>query len=592
MDLQQLLDGMTEKLGGREKLQAAPTLRVSGSIAVGPMSGTFQGVQDGRTSRERMEVDLGAFHQVSGYDGQRLWWVDANGKIGSTSDPERIAEHLLEKKFNGNDYLVHRDSYEFSLEERGDAGEYILTVVSVEHRSHPFAAITLHVDAGSLLVVRKEKLSHGHRQVELLGDYREMAGMIIATTTRTVDGAGNETVLVLREMDVAGDADAGIFEPPAEDVRDFRFLDGGTSTVIPIRIPYDHIFVDVAIGGKSYEFVVDTGAGSTVLSDDVVGELGLQSLGTFNAQGVSGPQEISLVKAPEMIVGGVALENQQVIALDFSELNRKLPRMRGLLGMDFLNRFVVKFDYVKGEMEVFDRDSFVYAGNGERLAIDGIAVTMSFDGHEGKFHIDTGAGGIAIHTPFVRKLNLLPRPDEFPSSSSISGVGSVELKTYDALCHRIGIGSFDLADVPVHFTDIDTGAFANEAVIGNVGAVVWRQFITWFDFTGGWMIVEPNTNFHDPFRRSRLGLGLKMDDGRYLVDAVTSRTPAARLGLKRGDELVEIDGRRAADLEIEEIYLLFCAPAGTLRRLKIRTVEGEEREAEVVLEDFVKHYDA
>jgi predicted aspartyl protease len=590
MNIDQLLDAMTDSLGGPGKIRRSRIYHLSGTIRVGAMEGSFMALEDDTTHRERQELDLGAFRQVSGYNGDLLWMVDANGKIRTSTDPERVAEHLIGKRLVGNDYLVDRDDYIFSLDEGN--GEYLLRVTSREHSGEPFATVTLAVDPASFLVVRRESVEQGHRSVSELSDYREMGGMLLPAVTRSIDAAENESIVTIDHVESLDQVDEGAFDPPAEDVRDFRFLDGGTSSVIPIRIPYDHIFTDVKIGDRSYQFVVDTGAGSTVLGADTAAELGLESLGTFNGQGVSGSQELMLIRLPEMVVGGIALENQQVIAMDFSELGKRLPGMSGLLGMDFLNRFVVKFDYVKGEMEVFDRESFVYEGKGERIPIDGgINVAMTFDGHEGKFHIDTGAGGLSIHSPFVRKLRLLPNPDALPSSSSVSGVGTVELTIYRALAHSVRIGSFELRDVPVELTAIETGSFANEATMGNVGAVIWRRFITWFDFTGGWLILEPNSNFDEPFRMGRFGVGFKSEDGRYVVESVTTHSPGARLGLLRGDELIEIDGRRAADLTIDQLHLLFCAPKGTVRHMKIGRGDGRQEEIDALLDDFVGHYD-
>jgi|GEM_PF-3950843 len=592
-DIDQVLDGMVGKLGGREVLGDTRIRRQIGVLTVGELRGSFVNIFDPVTLRELTEIDLGIFHTANGFDGAVRWIIDGNGKVHRKVDPEAIVEHVVEKRMSDGDYLINRDRYDFSFDAESSPGEYIIQVSDREHRDRPFASITLYVDAESLLTLRSEKIEHGQRQLSMKSGYREIGGVMMATEVRDISPAGgNETTVRIEHLEHLDAVDDGRFAPPAEDVRDFRFLDGGVSSSVPIRVPYNHIFTDVSIGGRSYEFVVDTGASATVLGMDLVRELGLEILGTMQAQGVSGPQEMAFVRLPEMIVGGVVLERQQVIAIDFEQMHARLPNMRGLLGMDFLNRFVVKLDYVAGEMEIHDREHFVYHGDGERLAINGSEVMMSFDGHEGKFHIDTGAGGVVIHAPFVKKWNLLPDPEKVPSASSIAGVGNVELRRYCSRSHRIGIGSFELSDAPVEFTDIETGAFANEAVIGNVGGMIWRRFITWFDFTGGWMILEPNSNFNEPYRENRLGLGLKIDQGLYVVDSITSHAPASRLGLERGDALLEIDGRPAAGMTIAELQLLMCASAGTRRRMTFRDRLGRERQVDVLLEDFVKHYDA
>jgi predicted aspartyl protease len=424
-------------------------------------------------------------------------------------------------------------------------------------------------------------------------DYASYGDLLWPSLIRTLDPAGNETVLQLEDLEIDPEFDAAaLFSPPSDDVRDFEFLNGSDRAVIPIRIPVDHPFATVRIGDNSYQFVVDTGAGSTVLSSAVADELRLESLGTIRGQGVSGSQEVSFVAVPEFIVGDVAVRGQQVVAIDFSNLQNRLPEMDGLLGMDFLNRFVVRFDYVRGEMTVFERESFQYRGSGEEFNLDGIAFLMSVDGHAGKFRIDTGAPNLGLHAPFVRSLGMIRDRDAMPMTSVVSGVGSVELRSFHALCHEIRIGDFTLRDVPISLSEIETGAFANESILGNIGGLIWRKFISYFDFSAGRMILEPNSNYDDPFPLSKFGAGFKRVDGRYYVDSITTNSPAAGLGLQREDELLEFDGTPASSFRLDELQLKFRAPEGTRYPMKIRTPAGDERNVEAVLRNYHRYYDS
>jgi predicted aspartyl protease len=590
MNVNQLLEQVAGRIGGAERLRQIRTARYSGQIQIGSLAGPFQLDRETATGRYRNSMDLRAFRSISGFDGEQLWRVDANGKVSTSRDNEAIAEAVISEKLDDDQFLIHPEEYEFSVSE--SESEYIVEITSREYRDQLFGSMKIHIDRETLLITRKEAIRGGYKVTTMIGDYRKFDGLLFAREIRTLDAVGNESIVRIHEIEINQPVDdPALFLPPSDDVRDFSFLNNGHSAVIPIRIPVDHIYTDVRIDGRTYQFIVDTGASSTVLSTALAAELGLESLGTVIGGGVSGSQELSFVEVPEMIVGDISLVNQRIIAMDFSELQKKIPSLDGILGMDFLNRFVIRLDYVKGEMEAFDLEHFSYDGSGEQFDLDGIYCFLSFDGHSGKFTIDTGAGGFSLHAPFVRKYDLIRDRERMPSASSIAGLGSTELRVYEALCHEINLGSFTLHDIPVHLSEIETGAFANEAIVGNVGGMIWRKFIVYFDFTANRMILEPNTNFDEPFPLNRLGMGFKQIGSRYLVDSVATHSPASELGVGRDDELLEFDGVPATAYSLDDLRLKFRAEEGTRYRMKFLTTEGSEREHEVTLRKYLRYYD-
>lgn len=56
---------------------------------------------------------------------------------------------------------------------------------------------------------------------------------------------------------------------------------------------------------------------------------------------------------------------QTVVVLDFSSLIRRVDLdIVGILGFDFLSRFVTKIDYASKLVSFYDRDVFEYKGSG------------------------------------------------------------------------------------------------------------------------------------------------------------------------------------------------------------------------------------
>jgi hypothetical protein len=173
----------------------------------------------------------------------------------------------------------------------------------------------------------------------------------------------------------------------------------------------------------------------------------------------------------------------------------------------------------------------------------------------------------------------------------LAGVGGTELTLYAVLSHTLTIAGYTLHDMPIRLTEISTGAFAQQRLIGNVGGDVWRKFRTWFDFIGETLYIEPNTNFDSFHPVSRVGLVLKAERTGYFVDSVLTNSPAAEIGVERDDELIEFDGAPATSIPFGALRERFREPAGTRLSMKFRRRDGTIVESVVVLRDFLHHYD-
>ncbi len=588
IDIEQILARMLAEVGGEETLRSLTSVDLAYDIEVGTLSGKVHSRFDVAGRRYLHEVDYGAFTVSDGFNGEVTWKVDHNGKLRVRSEADRARERLsVDLTFHR--YLIDREQFRVRASRHGELIR--LHVSTVADADHPTMSAVVDIDPETAHILRRETSLSGHAVVEIFHAHQYHDGLLVGTMVTHIDAAGNEARLALSSVRLNGPLDEGAFGPPSRDVVDYRFLDGVTRTRVPIRVPLDHIYADVEIAGRRWTFIVDTGAGATVISTRLKEALGLEGEGKLMAQGVGGGQEFEFVRVSEIRIGQAALIDQRVVAMDLAEVESRLQRLDGILGMDFLTRFVVKLDYVAGEMEVFDRDEFRYDGPGETISIDRSYIHASFDGHEGSFQIDTGAGSLHIHAPFVSRFGMVTDPDRMPSMTALSGVGTVELTKYLALCHEVRIGGHVLRDVPIGLARTGEGSFSNAAIMGNIGGVIWRKFIIHFDFDAETIHIEPNVNFDEPFPRSMLGATLRRQGGELMVDAVVRNSPAWRHGIAPGDLLVTVDGEPMDGRSAEEISAWFRRPAGTPMTLLLRR-DGIDREVALLLADFHLHYDA
>lgn len=106
------------------------------------------------------------------------------------------------------------------------------------------------------------------------------------------------------------------------------------------------IFLPVMINGRGpFDFVLDTGAGMTIITDDLAVRLGIRKTGTRDGVGAPGVKlSISLGSLDSLAVGDASVSNLEVGFLN------QLPKCAGdgALGYNFLKHFTITVDYPAG----------------------------------------------------------------------------------------------------------------------------------------------------------------------------------------------------------------------------------------------------
>lgn len=123
--------------------------------------------------------------------------------------------------------------------------------------------------------------------------------------------------------------------------------DGGIE--IPFELgPRGHIVVDLAVDGhEPVPFVLDTGAGRTVLNQARLSVLGLgdRPSGEF-VQGAHGRLAMGLTEVGSLSIGEVALGGMEMATMDLSGIEAGDMTLFGVLGFDLLSRFDLTLDFV------------------------------------------------------------------------------------------------------------------------------------------------------------------------------------------------------------------------------------------------------
>jgi len=118
--------------------------------------------------------------------------------------------------------------------------------------------------------------------------------------------------------------------------------------------------VPVYINGKGpHNFVVDTGAGNTVMTPELADKLGIEAQAVQGiARGIGGDTELKLAALETLAIGSARLTNSQVVVIDLSKVSPKGHLIdNGIIGYDFLKNFETVLDYPNKRFSFIDESN-------------------------------------------------------------------------------------------------------------------------------------------------------------------------------------------------------------------------------------------
>ncbi len=560
-DAAPLLDAWAAAAGGHDRLVRIAAVHLVGRVDLGGLTGTFDVWQTARGQRSEEQELGGVDRSLAVFDGTRAWHRDRNRKVRDLDGPELADQIAL--AYLGADAALVPDRRPGRAVRDGDGVR--LEPTGGRH-------LTVRFDPASHLPASIARPDAEKTRVLTLSDWREAGGVRFPFTVREEDGDPRNTrTLHVDRIEVDAAPPPSAFVRPSDGPPDFRFAAGGRTTV-PIELVGPLIFVRIAVNGSEPQgFILDTGAEVTVINRSRLGRLGLTAVGHLGEGAGGGNVDVSYVKGVSFALDGVTVTDQTVTAIPLDGLEGPLGHpIDGVLGYDFISRFVVEIDYARARLTLHDPAAFAGPGGGEAMPITlqggvpNLSAGVEIPGRPalaGTFIVDTGCTcEVDFNAPFTRANRLIEAMPKIltPPHGATRGAGGAT----DTVQGRIGALTFGRVRLPApiaSFARDAAGATADPESAGLIGGRVWRRFVVTLDYARKTMWLDKNAEFDKPSVATGTGVlwGPAGPGGGVAVLGIIDGAPGAEAGIAVGDKLVSVDGRPAAAIPLAELSALF-----------------------------------
>jgi hypothetical protein len=568
-----ILSAHYEAIGGLDLIKAEETRYFEASIELFGLKGDVREWQQ-KPIRKRQEVNLGVITQTTGDNGEYAWTVDVNGKLQIQKDEHTLSRREVDRRTALFEHL-DRDSENLSLSYEGveDVNGINCYAVLMTNSLNDDSQ-TFYIGTDDFLMHKSITREPDHEAHTVFSDFRDVGGLTIAFRHEIeLLPIGQKQAVTIAKYESNPDVDEALFEPPGKGPRDYRFTHGTSAENIPFTYIADHLFIDVLINCDRRTWIIDTGASVTVVDTEYAERLGLETAGKMRGYGAGTTVEATFTELPPFAVEGIEFDSQSVAVFPIRKLLKRAGLdVVGILGYDFLSRFVVKIDYAKELLSFYDPATFQYAGDGkvieEPMEDRFFVVPMTVDGvYAGNWTLDIGAGGTSFFFPFAERNGFLERDGVEGRAGGAGGYHPTRTIRFETA----EIAGFTLEHPLISIPLQTGGAMGNTEGTGNLGNSVLRHFVLYLDYERQQVILEKGDNFGMEFPADKTGLALaENDDDEVEVFYVSPGTPADRARFQEGDILSSINGIPVELMDgVIAVRELLKAKAGTEYRVEL-----------------------
>lgn len=587
----QLLINHFNAIGGLERIQAITSRQSEGKIRSDGLYGTFRHWQT-RSLRYRTENYYSIINFIEGDSGEKSWLFDTNGQVLINRDHKTIERRRIGQMMDRFEHLNPHSSH-FSLSYEGitavegqDCHEIILTNTINSDRAHYY------LETKTLWMVQSIDKLPDVTITTQYDDFRLVQGVLVPYhVASTYFPWQKEEEIWVSNYSINDDIDSQLFVVP-QSVKDYRFKDKVPSVSISFDLNENLMYLPVTIAGDTKLWILDSGASMSVIDKEYALSLGLDLQGRIKGYGFGDLFELSFVSIPKYRIADIHFDSQKVYVADSLSQNSYEPVIYGILGYDFLSRFIAEINYDTQIITFHAPDTFVYEGAG--LTFDAplkyrtftLPVTLN-NNHKALWSVDLGSHQSSIHYSFAQEQGLLSDTGIETVSQGMSGVTFSRLTQFDCLAIEGLTLDNQLVSIPM---EPGQGATALGEVGGNIGNSTLRNFHLYLNYPKQQIILEKGQAFNHKFERDKSGLLIgRSKEKQPMISYLDKKGPAFRGGVRVGDLLLEVNNKAVEKgSPIMPIRNILRGAQGDY--IELTVLRGEERlVTRFILEDLYQN---
>jgi hypothetical protein len=428
--LSAILNRHAQAVGGRKAIENIHTVTSWSQVTYSGLRGE-QVLDMAVPGRFRVRLTIGGKTQVSGYDGTKGWITDSNNLTRAMSAAEL-------RPLRGEAYFQ-----EFSYLFADPSSDEVVFAGDTTISGNIYHALSLYppdsdsmrifIGSESGLVEYREDWLTGLRVISTFSDYRPFDGLMIpfAMEAHSVNGPYAITAS-LDSIRINQELPDSIFTMPGTRHTNYHFPGNADSLVIPYTFSNNHISVPVCVNGSGpYWFLLDSGAGSTLLSKKLADSLGIAAEGDLPMRGVGGFGKIGQGTIDSLSLGGLTLDVTTVHILDFDTIGRTPGfHAAGIIGYDLFTRFPVLIDFQSRQLTIFDSRRDRLPALSDTLAVEIYAqlpiIISRINDIQVRLALDLGSQlGVVVRYNAPVYDDLLAALGDHPQKTRISGAGGM-----------------------------------------------------------------------------------------------------------------------------------------------------------------------
>jgi hypothetical protein len=366
-------------------------------------------------------------------------------------------------------------------------------------------------------------------------------------------------------------------------------------TSIPFELFGDHIMIKVSIDESDpLNFIFDTGAGITVLDQDVANDLELvKDKIELHEETVTW----ILIKHNTIEINNFLMEkNIKVYATDLDHLEISLGvDFDGIVGYDLLRHHDVWIDYDKQGIRIYDMGQAPKTGEKVPFklvnsipVVDGNVVLNNEEPHDGTFFLMTGAGTtLDFNSPYSEKYDVVHKTGKH-YSYLVKSISDVETLHYEGHVISFSFGDQVIEDLPIGISLAKSGIQAHKSVSGIVGNQLLSMYNMIFAYSEKAVYLQRNRNWGQSFQVNCSGIDIQLseDKEKVLIHQVFEDSPASEAGIIVNAELVSINGTSVNNIDMPDIKKMLRQEGETVEL--VVNQNGTEKTAQLTLRSLIE----